>query len=181
MPLNRKMRRHNLMVVENALMGRGVGTASEAAAMTILTCLAESVMRWMEDKTYTYEDQTYNLSDSVGCAIYKAGVLIKPYIPRQQASEYKRLTYHGQRMYLDYGHRLLESALNNSTVAMLGDYTLGVYAVMPYGLWVDRSLGDGGNNKRGKGWFSGPDGLKNFALNEFKRLKDEFIRSERNS
>lgn len=172
------MQSHNLDVIERALNGRsGVSVMSDATAIGILTAVAESVLKWMSDKSYTYEDQTYNLSDSVGCAIYKKGVLIRMFIPARQASGPSRITYH-KLTYYESGRQSLEAALNNRSVAMLGDYTLGVYAAMPYGLWVDQSLGDGGDNKRGKGWFSGPGGLKDFAFSEFNRIKDEFIRNK---
>lgn len=171
------MQRHNADIMRKMMVsGRGSGV-SDSMATAILDRVAESVLNWMSEKRYTYQDQTYNLSDSVGCALYKKGVLMKMYIPRKQASGSNTYRYHGLNI-RQSGRQSLEAALNNRSIAMSGDYTLGVFAAMPYGLWVDQSLGNGGDNKRGKGWFSGPDGLRQFAEKELNRIKNEYFRSK---
>lgn len=174
MPLNDTMRRHNLRVVEEKLRSKGVMSVTDNVAIELLSRLAGKVLDWLRDKTYTYRDQTYNLTDSVGCAIYKKGVLVKTFYNSKQASEPNVITYKKSKIIVN-GRELLIQALQSGDIASMGDYVLGVFAVAPYGLWVDQSLGDGGDNKRGKGWFSGPNGLKDFTLKEFNRIKNEYI------
>lgn len=174
MPLNRKMRSHNLRVVEEKLRSKGVMSVTDNTAIEILSGLADSVLGWVKDKTYTYRDQTYNLTDSIGCAIYKRGVMVRTFYNGKQATEPNVITYKRSKIVVN-GRELLIQALQSGDIATMGDYVLGVFAVAPYGLWVDQSLGDGGDNKRGKGWFSGPNGLKDFTLKEFNRIRNEYI------
>lgn len=165
---------HNLQVLQKFFrQGKG-DVRNDRLAMEILSRVADSILDWVKDKTYTYEDDTYNLTDSIGCAIYKNGVLVKTLVNPKQAQKTRTITYKKAR-YTINGRSLLTKALNDGEIASMGQYVLGVFVATPYGKWVDLSLGDGGGNKRGKGWFSGPNGLKEFAGQEFIRIKNEYI------
>ena len=168
---------HNLKVLDKALRQRGKGglRISDATCLKILESTADDIIEWVQNKQYTYRDQTYNLTDSIGCAIYRHGVLLKVIAPRTQAVEPSEYTYHKLR-HDEYGRGHLRAVLNNVTIASMGDYVLGIFAAAPYGLWVDESLGNGGPNKRGKGWFS--EDLTSFAVEQFNKYKNEFINNQ---
>lgn len=172
MPLSSKQRAHN-----NSVFARKFSNSSfsDKQALDILTRLADEVNGWMMRHEYEWENRTYNLADSTGCAIYKDGVLVAFSHPSSKASAPRIIQYKGQQITVN-GRVLLEQAINNSKIASLGKYTLGVYSAAPYGLWVDQSLGAGGNNKIGKGWFSGSNGLKQFALDKFNEICSELMK-----
>lgn len=165
---------HNLKVLAKAIRDNSgkVTAYSDSVAMQIMERTADEILRWVEGKQYTYEDQTYNLTDSIGCAIYKHGVLVKIVVPQTHAVEPREYTYHKLK-HDEYGRGHLRAVLNDFEIASMGDYVLGIFAAAPYGLWVDLSLGYGGPDKRGKGWFS--EDLKTFAEEQFNRVKNEFI------
>lgn len=165
---------HNLKVLRDKIRQNRDGALSvaDSVAMRILENTANEILKWVENKQYTYEDQTYNLTDSIGCAIYKGGILVKTIVPASRAVEPREYSYHGLR-HDEYGRGHLRAALNDMEIASMGDYVLGIFAAAPYGLWVDQSLGRGGPEKRGKGWFS--EGLRTFAEEQFNRFKNEFI------
>lgn len=165
---------HNIGVLQKFFrQGKG-DLKSDKLAIEILNRVANSVLDWVRDKNYTYENDTYNLTDSIGCAIYKNGHVIQALYNGTQASSPRVIRYKGGT-YTINGRTLLTKALNDGEIASMGQYVLGVFVATPYGKWVDLSLGYGGDNKRGKGWFSGPGGLKEFAEQEFNRVKNELI------
>lgn len=168
---------HNIKVLRKAIKGKGSDAIGRDTALEIFRRLAESVMNWVEMESYTYENITWNLTDSIGCAIYDHGTVIETFFPPQRSSSNgpRVISYHGQKITV-YGRLLLREAVNNPEIASLGPFSFGVFAAAPYGLWVDRSLGYGGNNKRGKGWFS--DKLTSFVEDEFSRLKNELINNK---
>lgn len=169
---------HNLQVIQKQIrVAKDKGVVSDEIAITILNRVANSVLDWVRDKNYTYENQTYNLTDSIGCAIYKNGRVIQVLYNTPYASGPRRNTYKGVRSMIN-GRTLLFQSLNDVEIASKGQYVLGVFVAAPYGASVDLSLGRGGSNKRGKGWFSGPNGLKEFAEKEFIRIKNELINSK---
>lgn len=135
-----------------------VPVINEKYVKTVFVNTAKAVFDWMSKQSY-FTNRTYNLMDSVGVGIYKQGVLVKWVTnPGKKASAPRMITYHRERISVD-GRALLQEAINASAAmaAAFADYTLVVFAKAPYGAWVDLSLGDGGSNKRGKGWWS--DGL----------------------
>ena len=87
MPLNESMRAHNREVMAK-IARKQVYPLVRKEALAILDELGMFVKSWIASKTYTYEDQTYNLTDSTGCAIYENGKLVKfmPYMNQKQAS-----------------------------------------------------------------------------------------------
>ncbi|MBR4983180.1 MAG: hypothetical protein IKY94_11545 [Lachnospiraceae bacterium] len=151
------------------------GFISRDIALSILRETAQSLKEWVMNMEYTYQDQTYNLTDSTGFAIYENGVMIEFIAPPELSAMTRVITYRREKINID-GRSLLRDAINNMEIASLGQYVLGVYSAAPYGLWVDQSLGRGGDNKRGKGWFS--TDLKEFALQEFERIKNEYINNK---
>lgn len=167
MPLSESMRAHNRSVIREALQSRG-GSVADKECLSMLQELGEFVLKWIKDKTYTYEDQTYNLTDSTGCAIYKQGRLTSfKYYADKQASGPRKIYYHRQPLMVR-GRQLLNTALRGQPLENMGTYTLVVLSEAPYGVWVNESLGDGGPNKRGKGWF---DDLKKDTEAEFERIR----------
>ena len=172
---------YNNRIIEQALRKKTASATvgTDKAAFEILERTASAIHDWVVANNYTYQDQTYNLSDSIGYAIYKNGVLVKmitPLPPRRATSERKNI-FKGAVRYIN-GRQLLEEAISSAELANQGQYVLGVYVAAPYGISVDLSLGRGGNNKRGKGWFSGPNGLKTFAEQKFNEIKHELINSK---
>lgn len=173
MPLTESMKAHNRSVLQKVLQKQG-GSIAEGICLTMLQELGNFVLNWIKDKTYTYEDQTYNLTDSTGCAIYKGGVLTSfEYYAEKQASDSRIIrTRKGKDEPWEAteikGRELLQAALQGQPLANMGSYSLVVLSAAPYGLWVNESLGDGGPNKRGKGWF---DDLKKATEQEFEKIK----------
>lgn len=171
MPLNESMRAHNREVMAKIARNQ-VYPLARKEALAILDELGMFVKSWIASKTYTYEDQTYNLTDSTGCAIYENGKLVKfmPYVNRKQASRPRTITYHGARFAVD-GRALLRAALSSNAGCPLGRYgtfTLAVISTAPYGVWVNEGSGDGGPNKRGRGWF---DELRKATEQEIIKIK----------
>lgn len=152
---------------------------NEKYARQILENTAKEVSSWINSQTY-YTNRTYNLTDSVGVAIYKKGVLVS-WVgnPTKMASTAKTIMYHRNMIQVD-GRSLLNEAIRNGSYLYGGfaDYTLVVFAEAPYAYWVDQSLGSGGSNKKGKGWWS--EGLvphiKNTFVKEFNKV---FNKNER--
>ena len=171
MPLNESMRAHNREVMAK-IARKQVYPLARKEALAILDELGMFVKNWIASKTYTYEDQTYNLTDSTGCAIYENGKLVKfmPYMNRKQASETRTITYHKTQIIVD-GRALLRAALKKNAGCPLGQYgtfTLAVISTAPYGVWVNEGGGDGGPNKRGRGWF---DELRKATEQEIIKIK----------
>ena len=156
MPLNESMRAHNREVMAK-IARKQVYPLARKEALAILDELGMFVKNWIASKTYTYEDQTYNLTDSTGCAIYENGKLVKfmPYMNRKQASGPRTVIYHRESSAVD-GRALLRAALSRNAGCPLGQYgtfTLAVISTAPYGVWVNEGSGDGVPNKRCRGWF----------------------------
>lgn len=167
MPLSESMKEHNLSVVKKAFK-QDTSSVMEKECLMILQELGDFVLNWLKGKTYTYMDDTYNLTDSTGCAIYRQGKLTSfKYYPEKQASGPRKIRYKKSQIIVN-GRQLLNAALKSRPLQQMGTYTLAVLSMAPYGLWVNESLGDGGTNKRGKGWF---DDLKKAVEQEFIRLK----------
>lgn len=167
---------HNARVLEKYFRQRG-GAASVSAdkvAFDILERTAAAIHDWVVAHGYTYKDQTYNLSDSIGYAIYKNGVLVKMItpLPPRRATAPRKNSYKGAVRYIN-GRQLLNDAISSAELAKQGHYVLGVYVAAPYGGAVDAAVG-----RRGSGWFSGPNGLKAFAENYFNWIKNELINSK---
>jgi hypothetical protein len=72
------------------------------------------------------------------------------------------------------GFQLLQEAISAGDSSMLADYTLVVYAAVPYAAWVDLSLGNGGNDKRGTGWWR--EGLIPFVKQTVQQLVTEYTK-----
>lgn len=134
---------------------------------------ADAVFKWIDSQNY-FTNRTYNLRDSVGVGIYKGDTLVK-WVgnPSTKAAGPRLITYHRQQEYVNGRIRLNRAIIaKQATVGRMNDYTLVVFAAAPYGAWVEMSLGDGGRNKQGKGWWS--EGLvpavKNAFVIEFNKV-----------
>lgn len=161
------MKAHNRSVLQKVLQKQG-DSIVESECLAILQELGNFILNWIKDKTYTYKDRTYNLTDSTGCAIYKSGELTSfKFYADKQASGPRTVYYKKDKITVN-GRELLEAALQEKPLEKMGSYTLAVLSAAPYGLWVNESLGDGGPDKIGKGWF---DDLKKATEQEFERIK----------
>jgi hypothetical protein len=143
---------HNLGVLQRR-MGSRLGNTGSVVAVEIFTEVAKSVFAFIDSQQY-YKNDTFNLRDSVGVGIYDGGTLVK-WIdnPMPKATGSTTYTYHGVK-YTISGRDKLERAINNAHRATIGQYSMIIFCAAPYGYFVEKSLGDGGDNKRGKGWWS---------------------------
>lgn len=143
---------HNLGVLQRR-MGSRLGSSGDAVAVEIFVKVAQSVFTWIDSQKY-YENDTFNLRDSIGVGIYNSGTLVK-WIdnPTPRATSSKTYTYHGVQ-YTMSGRDKLEKAINNAHRIGMGTYSMIVFCEAPYGYFVEKSLGYGGDNKQGKGWWS---------------------------
>lgn len=145
---------------------------SDDMAMVILERTANDILEWIQSKSYSYQDQTYNLTDSTGCAIYQGGRLIRTFFNPKRATTERMFYDAGARISVN-GRALLDEAVNSTNIATIGQYTLGVFSAAPYGIYVEI-----GNGKRGTGWFSD---LANYSHQVFKQHFYEYLASKRNS
>jgi len=148
---------HNLGVVQRR-MGSRLGNSGDAVAVEIFVKVAQSVFDFIDAKGY-YENDTYNLRDSIGVGIYESGALVR-WIdnPSPKATASKTYIYHGQK-YTISGRDKLEKAINNAHRVGMGQYSMIIFCAAPYGFFVDRGLGaeplgSGDTSKRGYGWWS---------------------------
>lgn len=151
---------------------------NEKYARQIFENTAKEVASWMDSQTY-YTNRTYNLTDSVGVGVYKKGVLVSwAGNPAKRASVANIIRYRGNMIHVD-GRSLLNEAIRkgSSTYGAFADYTLVVFAEAPYAYWVDQSLGSGGNNKKGKGWWS--EGLVPHIKSTFVKEFNKVFNNER--
>jgi len=143
---------HNQGVLQRRLGGRTGGSGS-SVAVEIFTVVARSVFEFIAAPGY-FHNETNNLSNSIGIGIYENGVLVQ-WIdnPAAENALPKTYIYHGIS-YPVNGRAELEKAISAAAGTVIGGYSMIVFCALPYGLWVDRSLGDGGTDKRGRGWWS---------------------------
>lgn len=126
----------------------------------IFTETSKAVFEWIDAHSLYYQDQTFNLRDSIGVGIYKQGVLQEwIHEPTQKATTKRPFTYNGEKMMVD-GRELLMEAISLGDESDFGDYTLVVYATAPYGILVEE-----GGGKRGTGWWS--EGLIPYVTERF--------------
>lgn len=168
MPITSEMHRRNVEALNRAIAEEA--GAVDAICLKIMRKTGDYVVGWLKGKTYTYKDQTYNLTDSTGCAIYKNGVLTEfKYMLDKQATKPRVITYHKTKVTVN-GRQLLEEALTNAALVTAHGYSLELFSAAPYGICVNEGLGNqpnGGGIKRGVGWF---DNLQEDVEREFKRI-----------
>lgn len=158
----------NKRVFEKGLNMFISNVVEERVIAEIFRRTAVAVFDWVEGQRY-YENDTYNLLDSIGVGTYKKGVLQKWHSPQARvAISDKKIR---RDVYVN-GFQLLQEAVSAGPDGPLSDYTLVVYAAVPYAAWVDLSLGDGGSNKRGTGWWR--EGLVPFVKQTVQQLANEY-------
>lgn len=145
-----KQLEHNLSTFRNGITKK-IPRIEERLVVSLFTKVADSVYTWIDNHTATYEDDTYNLRDSIGVGVYKKGILVKwVQMPEKKATQPRNFAYKDSPYYTKInGRELLMSALSKNLYAGMSDYELIVYCTAPYGLLVE--MGDG---KRGTGWWS---------------------------
>jgi len=123
----------------------------------VFNIVIDSVYNWLEN-CHTWENDTYNLYDSIGFGKYKRGVLWKFYQDKgRRATADKKVWLSKGNIVTVNGFELLQAAIGSKEGGDFAEYSLVLFAAVPYAEWVELSLGDGGPNKRGKGWWS--DGI----------------------
>ena len=134
----------------------------EPAIVSVYAKTASAVFEWIDNHPLYYQDQTFNLRDSIGAAVYKNGVL-KNWIqlPTAKATKAKKFAYPNSPYYTEIrGRDLLQRAISGGKWDEFADYALVVYAAAPYGIYVED-----GNGKRGTGWWT--EGLVPYVTDRF--------------
>ena len=163
----------NKRVFEKGLQMFISNTVDQKVIAEIFRKTAVAIFDWVDSQGY-YENQTYNLLDSIGVGTYKKGVMQQWHTPQARvAKESRIITYKGTVTSVN-GFQLLQEAISAGNSSMLADYTLVVYAAVPYAAWVDLSLGNGGNDKRGTGWWR--EGLIPFVKQTVQQLVTEYTK-----
>ena len=163
----------NKRVFEKRLQMFISNTVDQKVIAEIFRKTAVAIFDWVDSQGY-YENQTYNLLDSIGVGTYKKGVMQQWHAPQARvATESRIITYKGTVTSVN-GFQLLQEAISAGNSSMLADYTLVVYAAVPYAAWVDLSLGNGGNDKRGTGWWR--EGLIPFVKQTVQQLVTEYTK-----
>lgn len=141
---------HNLKVIRKGFK-TFVFHTEEHLIKPIFVLTAASVFEWIDDHPAFYQDQTYNLRDSIGVGVYKDGVLLN-WIQHPSPKAVKQGRYAAPNaQYYTYfkGRDLLRKAIAGGKESNLAKYTLVLYATAPYGLLVED-----GNGRRGTGWWT---------------------------
>lgn len=161
----------NKRVFEKGLQVFISNTVEERVIAEIFRKTAVAVFDWVDGQRY-YENNTYNLLDSIGVGTYKKGVMQHWHTPQARVSTGNRLVTYRGTVYAINGFQLLQEAVSAGDSSMIAEYTLVVYAAVPYAAWVDLSLGYGGDNKRGTGWWR--EGLIPFTKQTVQQLINEY-------
>ena len=101
---------NNLNIIKNAINAKNKALDSKVEAFCIVC--ANEAYAWLETNKKEWKNDTYNLIDSTGIAVYKEGTLqsfleLRP----KKAISLRRITYHKKKIYVD-GRALLESAIS---------------------------------------------------------------------
>lgn len=140
---------NNLNIIKNAINAKNKALDSKVEAFCIVC--ANEAYAWLETNKKEWKNDTYNLIDSTGIAVYKEGTLqsflaLRP----KKAISLRRITYHKKKIYVD-GRALLESAISaynsNNTY-----YEFILFSTADYAAAVEAGGASGIN--RGKDWFN---------------------------
>lgn len=143
----------------------------ERNLMQLLEFIGKYVKDWVKSESAAYwENDTYNLRDSIGAGLYKNGRLVKFIGNPAKASSPAKYTYHGVQ-YTMSGRRKLMTALGNNHLANSGKYVLAIFCEAPYGFFLEHGLGpeplsSGDDSKKGFGWWS--NGLVPYVQERFE-------------
>lgn len=113
---------------------------------------------------FRFENDTYNLSASIGAGVFIDGVLTDWTENPSVATTPKEVTYKGKKTIIN-GADLLNTALGEVEVKDMGKYVMIVLAAAPYGIAVDMPHFF---VKRGEGWWSEdvvPKLIEQFRMN----------------
>ena len=156
----------NLNTIRNDIK-KFIPMAEQGSIRTIATETSHAVFEWIDAHSLYYQDQTYNLRDSIGIGIYKQGIL-QHWIqhPQAKATEKRLFTYKGEKIYVD-GRQLLQEAISLGEESDFADYAFVLYAAAPYGILVEE-----GGGKRGTGWWS--EGLVPYVRERFITIASKY-------
>jgi len=143
-----KASQHNLTVIRKGIKAL-IPRTGEKYIQTIFSEVAESVFDWIDTQSKYYENDTYNLRDSIGLGAFKQGVLQQWIITPESVATRDRHFKYGDTVMDVNGRQMLMSAIQSGDSAKFSLYSLVLYAAAPYGVLVED-----GNGKRGTGWWS---------------------------
>lgn len=158
--MSNKHRLHNIAVFRKGIKAI-IPVLESGSVITIAKIVSDAVYGWIDSHTAYYEDDTYNLRDSIGIGIYKQGVLVKwVQMPSPKATEGRRFSMGGKNYTVVHGRELLNEAIQGSDYANFAMFSFVLYATAPYGIIVED-----GDGKRGTGWWS--EGLVPYVKSKF--------------
>ncbi len=132
-----------------------IDTVAENEIDLVFNRVIDRVYTWLDGYEREWKSRTFNLYDSIGFGKYKQGVLWRFYQDKSRlATEDKLLWVAKGTIETINGFDLLQAAIGSKEGADTAEYALVLFAAVPYAEWVELSLGKGGSNKRGKGWWS---------------------------
>lgn len=158
--MRNKHRLHNIAVLRKGIK-ETISLLEADTVISIAKVVSDAVYGWIDSHTAYYEDDTYNLRDSIGIGIYKQGVLMKwVHMPSPKATKGRKF-YEGNGSYIMvHGRDLLNEAIQNSSYANYAMFSFVLYSAAPYGIIVED-----GDDKRGTGWWS--EGLVPYVKSKF--------------
>lgn len=156
----------NLNVIRNGIK-KMIPMLEHDNVKTIFIETSHAVFEWIDAHSAYYQDQTYNLRDSIGVGVYKEGVL-QQWVqhPQAKATDKRLFTYKGEKIYVD-GRELLQEAITAGDESDFADYALVLFAAAPYGILVEE-----GGGKRGTGWWS--EGLVPYVRERFITIASKY-------
>lgn len=160
--MSNRNRVRNLAVIRKGINAT-LPAIEQRRVISIFTNVSAAVFEWIDSHAGYYQDQTYNLRDSIGVGVYRKGVLVKwIQTPSPKAIRGKRFSPGADSpyYYTIHGRDLLINATQNATSHNLALYALVVFAAAPYGIMVED-----GDGKRGTGWWS--EGLVPYVRQRF--------------
>lgn len=137
----------------------------------IFNIVIDRVYNWIDGQGF-WENQTYNMYDSIGFGKYKNGVLWNFYQDKNRIAQADRIIVYKESVMTIDGFQLLQEAINAGQESRWAEYMMVVYAAVPYAAWVDLSLGNGGDNKRGTGWWR--EGLVPYVKQVFNEVVSQY-------
>ena len=151
----------------------GIGVPASGAE-ELASRLWSSIASWIDAGNLSWDNDTYNLRDSIACGVYQDGMLVKLFTMEPAKGTPKTYTYHKMRMSAD-GTRLVKSVFLQRPYTEPGTHIvfrcpLNYGFFLEYGLGPDK-MGSGNPAKKGYGWWSNE--LVPQIEKEFRRIANE--------
>lgn len=146
----------------------------EEKAIDVASRLWASISSWIDAGNLSWDNDTYNLRDSIGCGVYQDGMLVRLFTMEPAKGTPKTYIYHKMRMSAD-GARLVKSVFLQRPYTEPGTYIV-FRCPLNYGFFLEYGLGpykigSGNPTKKGYGWWSNE--LVPQIKKEFRRIANE--------